>query len=105
MTINDLSGQSDYAKSKIFDLPRGTSPYPRWEITHNLVHVLRIPTWPMRRLWKAAALEAQKKPEWIEDCIRKVVVSTGSDNPPLGHLAFTDLQHPAYLSYAVCCLP
>ena len=100
LTISHLSDRSGWAKSKISELLRGTGLYPRWEITYSLLHVLDIPTWPMRRLWMSAAVEAQKKPDWIKGCIRKVALSTGPDVPPLDHRAFAELQRPIYLGYA-----
>ncbi|SNX88699.1 DNA-directed RNA polymerase specialized sigma24 family protein [Streptomyces sp. TLI_55] len=100
LTISDLSERSGWAKSKISELLRGAGLYPRWEITHGLLQVLEIPTWPMRRLWMAAALEAHKKPDWIDGCIQKVALTTGPVEPPLEHQAFTDLNRDAYTAYA-----
>lgn len=98
MTISDMSAQTGWAKSKISELLRGTGLYPRWEITHSLLSLLGVPTWPMRRLWTSAAREARKKPEWIERCVEKQVLS--AEDPPLDHGAFTELQADAYLAYA-----
>ncbi|WP_405894548.1 RNA polymerase subunit sigma [Streptomyces sp. NBC_00104] len=117
LTIGELSDRSGWAKSKISELLRGTGRYPRWEITYGLLDVLDVPTWPMRRLWMAAALEARKKPDWIDGCIqsrqnpqsqnpqsqnpqRGAALSTGSAVPPLEHQAFTQLNRAAYLAYA-----
>lgn len=63
---------------------------------------LRIPTWPMRRLWASAALEAQqKKQDWIDRCIeRPTAVSTSPDVPPIDHRAFKELQEGFYKSCA-----
>ncbi|MFF7262070.1 sigma factor-like helix-turn-helix DNA-binding protein [Streptomyces sp. NPDC008159] len=107
LTISELSCRSGWAKSKISELLRGTGRYPRWEITHGLLDVLDVPSWPMRRLWMAAALEAEKKPDWIDGCIQnrphppgRATVSTGPAVPPLEHQAFTELNRSAYLAYA-----
>jgi RNA polymerase sigma factor (sigma-70 family) len=110
LTISELSDRSGWAKSKISELLRGTGRYPRWEITYGLLDVLDVPTWPMRRLWMAAALEAQKKPDWIDGCIqsrhsqqnqqRRATLSTCPAIPPLEHQAFTELNRSAYLAYA-----
>ncbi|MDG5801847.1 sigma-70 family RNA polymerase sigma factor [Streptomyces ossamyceticus] len=107
LTISELSCRSGWAKSKISELLRGTGRYPRWEITYGLLDVLDVPSWPMRRLWMAAALEAEKKPDWIDGCIQnrpqppgRATVSTGPAVPPLEHQAFTELNRSAYLAYA-----
>ncbi|MFJ5819340.1 sigma-70 family RNA polymerase sigma factor [Streptomyces sp. NPDC093108] len=101
MTISDLHTRTGWAKSKISELLRGTGLYPRWEITQSLVRELRIPTWPMRRLWASAALEAQKKQDWIDRCIeRPAAVSTSPDVPPIDLRAFKELQKEFYVSYA-----
>jgi RNA polymerase sigma factor (sigma-70 family) len=107
LTISELSDRSGWAKSKISELLRGAGRYPRWEITYGLLDVLDVPTWPMRRLWMAAALEAQKKPDWIDGCIQsrqnqhpRTTLSTGPAVPPLEHRAFTELNRCAYLAYA-----
>ncbi|QYX79377.1 sigma-70 family RNA polymerase sigma factor [Streptomyces akebiae] len=114
LTISELSDRSGWAKSKISELLRGTGRYPRWEITYGLLDVLDLPTWPMRRLWMAAALEARKKPDWIDGCIQSrrdqqrpnrppgpgTALSTGPTVPPLEHRAFTELNRAAYLAYA-----
>lgn len=99
-TIKDLSARSGFSRSKISELLRGVGLYPRWEITHSLLHVLGIPSWPMRRLWMAAAAEANKKRGWVEGCIEPVVVSTGPSGPPLDHTAFVELSSRPYLAYA-----
>lgn len=101
MTINDLHGRTGWAKSKISELLRGAGLYPRWEITQSLVQELRIPSWPMRRLWASAALEAQKKQDWIDRCIeRHAAVTTSPEVPPIDHQAFKELQGGFYESYA-----
>ncbi|WP_328838622.1 RNA polymerase subunit sigma [Streptomyces europaeiscabiei] len=117
LTIGELSDRSGWAKSKISELLRGTGRYPRWEITYGLLDVLDVPTWPMRRLWMAAALEARKKPDWIDGCVQRrphtprpnpqspdrrpgAALPTGPAVPPLEHQAFTELNGAAYLAYA-----
>lgn len=100
LTISDLAQRAGWPKSKVSELLRGVGLYPRWEITHGLLHVLGIPTWPMRRLWSAAAREARKKQEWIDGCIERVVLSTGPALPPVDHRAFAELNRPAYTAYA-----
>ncbi|MEV7888363.1 sigma-70 family RNA polymerase sigma factor [Streptomyces sp. NPDC002817] len=100
LTISELSERSGWAKSKISELLRGMGLYPRWEITFGLLQVLQVPTWPMRRLWMAAALEAHKKPDWIDGCIQKVALSTDPAVPPLEHQAFTELHRDPYTAYA-----
>lgn len=100
LTISDLSERSGWSKSKISELLRGTGLYPRWEITCSLLHILGVPTWPVRRLWAAAAREAQKKPEWIDNCIQGVALHVGPDTPPVDHRAFAEMHRPAYTAYA-----
>ncbi|MFI9724000.1 helix-turn-helix domain-containing protein [Streptomyces sp. NPDC052396] len=100
LTVSDLARKAGWSKSKVSELLRGTGLYPSWEFTYGLLHVLGMPTWPMRRLWSAAAREACKKQEWIDGCIEKVVLSTGPDRPPVDHRAFADINAAAYLSYA-----
>ncbi|WP_331742826.1 helix-turn-helix domain-containing protein (plasmid) [Streptomyces sp. NBC_00868] len=100
MTASDLAQRAGWSKSKVTELLRGAGLYPQWEITHALIHVLGMPTRPMRRLWTAAALEAQKKQEWIEGSIERVVLPAGSDPPPLDHQGFTVLYGSSYFSYA-----
>lgn len=100
MTISDLSDRAGFAKSKISELLRGAGLYPRWEITYSVMHVLGVPTWPMRRLWAAAAYEAHKKPAWVDRCIKTVALSTGPAVPPLDHQGFIQLNRDPYTRYA-----
>jgi hypothetical protein len=72
-TIGELADQSRYSKSKISELLRGEGLYPRWEIIHSVLRILQIPPGPMCRLWMAAALEANRKKEWIAGCIDTTV--------------------------------
>lgn len=105
LTLDDLAERSGYSKSRISELLRGNNPYPRWEITHSVIHVLGIPARPMRRLWTAAAREAHKNPDWIQRCIEKVTLSVGPDTPPLDHQGFTDASREAYTEFARVFLP
>jgi DNA-directed RNA polymerase specialized sigma24 family protein len=105
LTVGDLSGRTGYAKSKLSELLRGTGLYPRWEITYSVLHVLGMPTWPMRRLWTAAALEAHKPAHWIDGCIQKVALSTGPAVPPVEHQGFTELNSRPYTDYARVFIP
>ncbi|MEU8672627.1 sigma-70 family RNA polymerase sigma factor [Streptomyces anulatus] len=101
LTINELHIRTGWAKSKISELLRGAGLYPRWEITNALLQELHVPTWPMRRLWAAAALEAQKKQEWIDRSAGEpMVISTSPEVPPIDHRAFMELQHGPYRAYA-----
>ncbi|WP_446463193.1 sigma-70 family RNA polymerase sigma factor [Streptomyces sp. BRA346] len=59
-----------------------------------------MPTWPMRRLWMAAAAEAHKKPNWITGCIETVALSTGPARPPVDHQAFVQMNRVRYTRYA-----
>ncbi|MFE1478992.1 sigma-70 family RNA polymerase sigma factor [Streptomyces cyaneofuscatus] len=101
LTISELHQRTGWAKSKISELLRGTGLYPRWEITNDLLLELSIPTWPMRRLWVSAALEAQKKQEWIDRSVGEPMpVTTTPGLPPIEHQAFVELQFGAYRRYA-----
>jgi DNA-directed RNA polymerase specialized sigma24 family protein len=100
MTVADLADQSRYSKSKISELLRGEELYPRWEIIHSVLRVLEIPVWPVCRLWAAAALDANKKQEWIHGCISTAVLTITPLRPPLDHRAFVMSNTRAYTSYA-----
>lgn len=104
LTISDLSARSGFSRSKISELLRGTGLYPRWEITYSLLHILEMPTWPVQRMWIAGAREAQKKPEWIDGCIKKVAVSIGPASPPMAHRAFKEFHASTYHAYAAAFL-
>ncbi|GAA0897871.1 MULTISPECIES: sigma-70 family RNA polymerase sigma factor [Streptomyces violaceusniger group] len=111
LTIGELSNQTRYSKSKISELLRGAGLYPRWEITSSVLQALNVPTWPMLRLWMAAAAEAHKKPNWINGCIEtetvvlstgpaKPPVDTGPAKPPVDHQGFVQLNRVRYTRYA-----
>ncbi|WP_156727431.1 sigma factor-like helix-turn-helix DNA-binding protein [Streptomyces apocyni] len=99
LTLSDLSVRVPLAKSKISELLRGTGLYPRWEIILSLSIQLKIPGWPLYRLWRQAALEAQKSSDWIERCSEKSSLTT-SHTPPLDHRAFRELVENDYRLYA-----
>ncbi|MFJ9752594.1 SigE family RNA polymerase sigma factor [Streptomyces chartreusis] len=63
-----------------------------------MIRALGLPIPPMRRLWTAAAREAQKEPDWIKDCIQQVALQP--EPPPLAHQAFTQTMTRAYTAYA-----
>ncbi|MFI8086767.1 XRE family transcriptional regulator [Streptomyces sp. NPDC086080] len=98
LTQDDLVDRSGYSKTRISELLRGNGYYPPWEITFSVIHALGMPTPPMVRLWKAAALEADKGPEWIRQCIEQVAHE--AEGPPLPYQAFTETMHRPYLEYA-----
>jgi hypothetical protein len=100
LTIGELAERSSYAKSKISVLLRGEELYPRWEIISSVLRVLEIPAGPMCRLWIAAALELNKKEEWIRSCIGPSQLATLSGGAPLDHHAFIEARTKAYKSYA-----
>ncbi|MFI9106050.1 XRE family transcriptional regulator [Streptomyces fildesensis] len=100
LTLDDLVERSGYSKTRISELLRGAGLYPRWEITYSVIRVLGIPARPMRRLWVAAAREAQKKKDWIDGCIAEVPPSKRPDVRPLDHQGFTDTHQAPYTSYA-----
>jgi hypothetical protein len=104
-TIADIAELTGYSKSKISELLRGEGLYTTWEITCSVIHVLQIPKWPMRRLWAAAAREAQKKPKWIQDCIEQVALVIGPSAPPMDHQAFSTTSSPVYTAYAGVFVP
>ncbi|MET7636201.1 sigma-70 family RNA polymerase sigma factor [Streptomyces sp. NPDC005078] len=99
LTLSDLSTRVPLAKSKLSELLRGTGLYPRWEIILSLALQLQMPGWPLYRLWRQAAFEAQKSNDWIERCSDKASVTT-SQVPPLDHRAFREIVDNDYLFYA-----
>lgn len=103
MTVGDLSERTNYAKSKISELLRGTGLYPRWEITCSVLVELGIPTPPVLRLWATAAVEANKRRDWIDAqkaVARKAAVDPLPDLPPVDHRGFTQLNGRRYTLYA-----
>ncbi|MCX4428326.1 RNA polymerase sigma factor [Streptomyces mirabilis] len=98
LTLNDLVDRSGFSKTRISELLRGNGYYPAWEITFSVIRALGLPIQPMRRLWTAAAREAQKEPDWIKGCIQQVALQP--EHPPLAHQAFTEAMDAAYTDYA-----
>jgi hypothetical protein len=99
LTLSDLGARVPLAKSKLSELLRGTGLYPRWEIILSLSTQLQMPGWPLYRLWRQAAFEAQKSSDWIERSSDKVSVTT-SQTPPLDHRAFRETTENDYRLYA-----
>ncbi|WP_326794029.1 sigma-70 family RNA polymerase sigma factor (plasmid) [Streptomyces sp. NBC_00841] len=104
LTLNDLSGRVRLAKSKLSELLRGTGLYPRWEIVLSLAAELKLPDWPLHRLWRQAALEAHKSREWVDRSSEKTALATSPTAPPLDHRAFRELVEDHYSRYAQCFL-
>ncbi|MGW7263285.1 XRE family transcriptional regulator [Streptomyces sp. NPDC054842] len=98
LTLDDLVERSGYSKTRISELLRGNGYYPAWEITFSVIRALGLPVQPMRRLWTAAAREADKDPAWISHCIQQVALQ--SEPPPLAHQAFAEAVADTYTAYA-----
>lgn len=98
LTLSDLVERSGYSKTRISELLRGNGYYPAWEITFSVICALGLPVMPMRRLWTAAAREADKEPDWIKQCIQQVALTP--EIPPVAHQAFTETAKKAYTAYA-----
>ncbi|WP_328499708.1 XRE family transcriptional regulator [Streptomyces sp. NBC_00457] len=98
LTLGDLVDRSGYSKTRISELLRGNGYYPAWEITFSVIRALGLPVQPMRRLWSAAAREAEKPPGWIAQCIEQVAVQP--EAPPIAHQAFTEAVADTYTAYA-----
>ncbi|MET9461012.1 XRE family transcriptional regulator, partial [Streptomyces canus] len=92
-------GRSGYSKTRLSELLRGKGYYPGWEITYSVVRALDIPVGPLLRLWKAAAVEADKPPTWIHNRIRQVQPADRED-PPLAHTGLTQAMWKPYSAYA-----
>ncbi|MFD7283552.1 XRE family transcriptional regulator [Streptomyces sp. NPDC059862] len=99
LTLDDLVNRSGYSKSRISELLRGKGYYPGWEITYSVVRALDIPVWPLRRLWTAAAREAEKDSAWIASRIHEVQ-PLEPEQPPLAHQGFTEAVRQPYTAYA-----
>ncbi|EGE39644.1 sigma-70 family RNA polymerase sigma factor [Streptomyces sp. SID4928] len=99
-TLGNLSDRVHLAKSKLSELLRGVGLYPRWEVIHRLGAELDLPSWPLHRLWRQAALDAGKAPEWIERSSHKTTHATARPRPPLEHAALRQLVEPDYHFYA-----
>ncbi|MFK0151493.1 XRE family transcriptional regulator [Streptomyces sp. NPDC090499] len=99
LTLDELVGRSGYSKTRLSELLRGKGYYPGWEITYSVVRALDLPPWPLRRLWTAAAREADKNQVWIENRIR-AVQPLGPEQPPVAHRGFTQIMRRPYTAYA-----
>jgi transcriptional regulator with XRE-family HTH domain len=99
LTLDDLVSRSGYSKTRLSELLRGKGYYPGWEITYSVIRALGIPVDPVRRLWTAAALEAEKDPAWIRSRISDVQ-PLGPDEQPVAHLGLTQAMWQPYTAYA-----
>nr|BAK19898.1 putative RNA polymerase sigma factor [Streptomyces rochei] len=99
LTLDDLVGLSGYSKTRLSELLRGKGYYPGWSITYSVVKALDVPPWPLRRLWTAAAREAEKDDKWIKDGIYSVQ-PLGPENPPVAHRGFKEVMNHPYTAYA-----
>lgn len=99
LTLDDLVSRSGYSKTRLSELLRGKGYYPSWEITYSVVRALDIPVDPVRRLWTAAALEAEKDPAWIRNRI-SLVQPLSPDEQPVAHLGLTQTMWHPYTAYA-----
>ncbi|MGF0174532.1 XRE family transcriptional regulator [Streptomyces sp. Marseille-Q5077] len=99
LTLDDLVTLTGFSKTRISELLRGNGYYPGWEITFSIIKALEIPAWPMRRLWTAAAQEADKQPAWIQRSIDRVV-PIEREHQPTAHQGFVQLMAAPYTAYA-----
>jgi DNA-directed RNA polymerase specialized sigma24 family protein len=99
LTVGEVARRAGYAKSRVSELLRGEGLYPTWELTANVITVLRIPKAPMLRLWQAAAIEVHKDRGWIEDCIEQVIQIPGEDLAPVDQAGFVAGVKPHYVRY------
>ncbi|MFF5303478.1 XRE family transcriptional regulator [Streptomyces sp. NPDC013161] len=99
LTLDDLVSRSGYSKTRLSELLRGKGYYPGWEITYSVVRALDIPVSPACRLWKAAAVEAEKDATWIKNRIL-AVQAPAPEEQPVAHLAFTQAMWQPYTAYA-----
>ncbi|UFR07083.1 sigma-70 family RNA polymerase sigma factor [Streptomyces sp. Go40/10] len=104
-TLGDLSVEVPLAKSKLSELLRGASLYPRWEIVSRLATLLGLPQVPLGRLWRQAALDAHKSREWVDRSSDNTALTTTHAAPPLDHRAFCEHVEPDYLLYAQAFIP
>ncbi|MDI6521405.1 sigma-70 family RNA polymerase sigma factor [Streptomyces coelicoflavus] len=100
LTLNALSDRIRFAKSKLSELLRGVGLYPRWEVVFLIAAELGMPNWPLYRLWRQAAFEAQRSGEWVERCTDHATLTAADTAPPMNHRAFRDLTESDYLLYA-----
>ncbi len=99
LTLDELVTLTGFSKTRISELLRGNGYYPGWEITFSIIKALEIPAWPMRRLWAAAAQEANKQQAWIERSIDRVL-PIERERQPMAHQAFVQLMAAPYTAYA-----
>jgi hypothetical protein len=99
-TLSDLSFHVLLAKSKLSELLRGIGHYPRWEVIHRLAAVLDIPSWPLYRLWRQAALDAGKSRDWVDRSTEgTTAVATARSGPPMEHGALHLTAEDGNLAY------
>ncbi|MFJ4903720.1 sigma-70 family RNA polymerase sigma factor [Streptomyces sp. NPDC088727] len=103
LTLRELSVRVNLATSKLSELLRGTGLYPRWEIVLSLATELKIPDWPLHRLWRQAAFEAHKSREWTARSGEQALTISHTA-PPLDLKAFRELMENHYVRYAQCFL-
>ncbi|NJP75071.1 helix-turn-helix domain-containing protein [Streptomyces sp. C1-2] len=99
LTLDELVDRSGFSKTRLSELLRGKGYYPRWEITYSVVRALGIPVTPVRRLWRAAAVEADKNATWIQNRISEVHTADG-DTQPVAHRGLTLAMRDPYTTYA-----
>ncbi|GHH55807.1 hypothetical protein [Streptomyces candidus] len=104
-TLSDLSAHVHLAKSKLSELLRGVGHYPRWEVIHRLSTELHLPTWPLYRLWKGAALDIGKSRDWVQSSTDGTTLATTHFGPPMEHGALRTLLLKDYCRYALAFLP
>lgn len=98
LTQSQLCGRVNYSEPVISQLLRGRGSYPRWQVTSLVGRALDAPMWPMRMLWESAALEADKKPTWIEECLDEAPPRQSSEPRLLRH--FADQMREPYTDFA-----
>ncbi|CAL9631470.1 sigma-70 family RNA polymerase sigma factor [Streptomyces sp. enrichment culture] len=99
-TLSDLSTSIPLAKSKLSELLRGVGHYPRWEVIHRLAAELDIPSWPLYRLWRQAALDAGKSREWVHRSSDGAIALATESRAPLEHGALRSIVEDGYRRYA-----
>ncbi|WP_432095699.1 sigma-70 family RNA polymerase sigma factor [Streptomyces sp. bgisy100] len=99
-TLRELSPCVPLASSKLSELLRGVGHYPRWEVIHSLSAVLDIPSWPLQRLWKQAALDTGKSRDWVDRSAKRGPLATDQSEPPLEHDALRSRLEENYRRYA-----
>ncbi|MGW3361184.1 XRE family transcriptional regulator [Streptomyces bungoensis] len=99
LTLDELVSRSGYSKARLSELLRGKGYYPGWGITYSVVRALEIPIGPVLRLWKAAAVEADKDTTWIKNRIRDVRTEEVAEQP-IAHAGLTQAMWGPYTAYA-----